>query len=120
MPTYMIATVAYLGATLGCVFAHTAEVLVLFRALQGAGGKQEEVGRDGYSPDCVVLQGKHACRQACRQLVWGRRGGRSSMSWWLLSSQADSEGRCASNMTNAGSLMPSGNLGSCCSHRPWV
>lgn len=39
MPTYLVATVAYLGATLGCVFAPTAEVLVLFRALQGAGGE---------------------------------------------------------------------------------
>lgn len=39
MPTYLIATLAYLGATLGCVFAPTAEVLVLFRALQGAGGE---------------------------------------------------------------------------------
>jgi MFS family permease len=40
MPTYLIATVAFIGATLGCVFAPSAEVLVLFRALQGAGGEQ--------------------------------------------------------------------------------
>lgn len=39
MPTYLISTAAFIGATLGCVFSPTAEVLVLFRALQGAAGK---------------------------------------------------------------------------------
>lgn len=40
MPTYLIATVAFIGASLGCVFAPNAEVLVAFRALQGAGGEE--------------------------------------------------------------------------------
>lgn len=53
MPTYLISTVAFIGATLGCVFAPTAPVLVLFRALQGAGGtsrgrqRGRERGREG-------------------------------------------------------------------------
>jgi MFS family permease len=38
----MVSTVAFIGATIGCVFSPTAEILVLFRALQGAGG---EAGR---------------------------------------------------------------------------
>jgi MFS family permease len=44
LPTYLIATVAFIGATLGCVFAPSSEVLVLFRALQGAGGEQRALG----------------------------------------------------------------------------
>jgi MFS family permease len=38
MPTYLAACVTFIGASLGCGFSPTAEILVLFRALQGAGG----------------------------------------------------------------------------------
>lgn len=35
---YMASFVAFLGSTLGCIFAPTIAVLVAFRALQGAAG----------------------------------------------------------------------------------
>lgn len=57
MPTYLISTVAFIGATLGCVFAPTAPVLVLFRALQGAGGRSRgrKRGRErGASRGCTL------------------------------------------------------------------
>jgi MFS family permease len=64
MPTYIIATVAYLGATLGCVFAHTAEVLVLFRALQGAGGKGPTVNAGTQQAGQEHCAG-HDCAHCC-------------------------------------------------------
>lgn len=36
---YAIACVGYIGSCMGCMFAPTIELLLLFRALQGAAGK---------------------------------------------------------------------------------
>jgi MFS family permease len=36
---YLVSTVAFLGATFGCIFAPNVSTLVAFRALQGAGGE---------------------------------------------------------------------------------
>lgn len=61
MPTYLIATVAFIGATMGCVFAPSAEVLVLFRALQGAGGEQGcrvQWARNARSSVCYSVAGE--------------------------------------------------------------
>jgi MFS family permease len=38
-PVYAAACVGYTGMCLGCMFAPTIELLLLFRALQGATGK---------------------------------------------------------------------------------
>lgn len=67
MPAYLGSTVAFIGASLGCVFAPSAEVLVLFRALQGAGGEVTRVGQF-FGPCLIILpQGGRAVALGKRQ-----------------------------------------------------
>lgn len=73
LPTYLVSTVAFIGATIGCVFARTAEVLVLFRALQGAGG--EAAGQE--------VQGSMGVAAVVCAHVRQQQPGSSSSDWML-------------------------------------